>query len=74
MSSALLRPILVRAASLGAVLIIVLALMVLTLGATPVPGVGLDTCGATSERDQDDSQKDFCVHRKTAGHGFSCDI
>ena len=34
MSSSLLRPILVRAASLGAVLIIVLVLLVLTLGAT----------------------------------------
>ncbi len=34
MSSSLLRPILVRAASLGAVLIIVLTLLVLTLGAT----------------------------------------
>ena len=34
MGPSLLRPILVRAASLGAVLIIVLVLLVLTLGAT----------------------------------------
>ena len=34
MSASLLRPILVRAASLGAVLVIVLVLLVLTLGAT----------------------------------------